>query len=85
MYQNEQTVKIASKLYECRDAAKSLLGDRYKEHVDSCVMAIELTANTMGCSNIKAATTLAKKANREITAILYLAAVVEMTEHSSVK
>jgi len=44
---------------------------------------VKSAANAMGCSELAAATTLSNKAEGGVTAICYLAAVVEMTEPSN--
>ena len=81
--QNEQAVKMAAKLYECRDTAKSVFGDGYHERMAAYGQVVKSAANALGCSDIAAATTLANKAGGGMAAICYLAAVVEMTEPSN--
>ena len=75
-------VQIAAKLYECRDAAKFLLGDKYHERMAAYGEIVKSTANAMECGEIKAAMTLASK-NGGMAAMLYMASVVEMTEPSN--
>ena len=81
--QTEQAVKMAAKLYECRDTAKRIFGDRYKDKMDAYIQVVKSAANAMGCSELAAATTPSNKAEGGVTAICYLAAVVEMTEPSN--
>ena len=82
--QNAQAIKVAARLYECRDAAKSVLGEGYHERMKAYGQTVKSAANAMGCSDIAAATTLSNKAGGGMAAIFYLAAVVEMTEPSNV-
>lgn len=81
--QTEQAVKMAAKLYECRDTAKRLLGDGYQKRMTAYAQVVRSAANGMACSELSAATTLANKAGGGMAAIYYLAAVVEMTEPSN--
>ena len=80
--QVEQAVKISAQLYECRDAAKRLLGAHYQRDMDLWAMAIRGVAETDKCSDVAAATKMAKDADG-FGAIVILAAVVEMTEPSN--
>ena len=81
--QTEQAVKMAAKLYECRDTAKQVFGDCYHKRMEAYCQVVKSAANAMRCSDIAAATTLANKAGGGMAAICYLAAVVEMTEPSN--
>lgn len=80
--QSEQAVKMAAKLYECRDTAKRLFGSEYQQRMEAYGQAVKSAANALNCSEIAAATKLANKAGG-MSAICYLAAVVEMTEPSN--
>ena len=82
--QTEQAVKMAAKLYECRDTAKRVFGDGYHKRMEAYGQVVKSAANALNCSDIAAATTLANKVGG-MAAICYLAAVVEMTEPSNVK
>lgn len=81
--QTEQAVKMAAKLYECRDTAKRVFGDRYYERMEAYGQTVKSAANALNCSDMAAATTLANKAGGGMAAICFLAAVVEMTEPSN--
>jgi hypothetical protein len=81
--QTEQAVKMAAKLYECRDTAKRVFGDDYHKRMKAYGQVVKSAANAMGCSDITAAATLANKVGGGMAAICYLAAVVEMTEPSN--
>jgi hypothetical protein len=74
-------VQIAAKLYECRDAARSLLGAHYKRDMDMWAIAIRALAERDKCSDLNAATKMAREADG-FGAIVVLAACVEMTEPS---
>lgn len=80
--QAEQAVKMAAKLYECRDTAKRLFGAAYQQRMEAYGQAVKSAASAMNCSEVAAATTLATNAGG-LSAICYLAAVVEMTEPSN--
>jgi hypothetical protein len=80
--QAEQTTKMAARLYECRDAARSLLGAHYAQDMALWAMAIRGTAQTDGCSELAAATKMAKETDG-FGAIVVMAAFVEMTEPSN--
>lgn len=81
--QSEQTVKMAAKLYECRDAARSLFGDTYHQRMEDYIEVVKSAAHAMRCSELSAATTLANKAAGGVTAICFLAAAVEIAEPSN--
>ena len=79
----EQAVKMAAKVYECRDTAKRVFGDGYQKLMEAYGQVVKSVANEMRCSELSAATTLANKAGGGMAAVCYLAAVVEMTEPSN--
>ena len=60
--QTEQAVKMAAKLYECRDTAKLVFGDGYHKRMEAYGQVVKSAANALRCSDIAAATTLANKA-----------------------
>lgn len=78
----EQEVKIAAMLYECRDTAKRVFGAEYHKRMQAYGQTVKSAANAMECSELSAATTLAK-ASGGMASILYLAAAVELAEPSS--
>ena len=80
---NEQAVKMAAKLYECRDTAKRVFGAGYPERIAAYGRVVKSAANAMECSELSAATTLANKAGGGMAAICYLAAAVEIMEPSN--
>jgi len=81
--QTEQAVKMAAKLYECRDTAKRVFGDGYHARMEAYGQVVKSAANALNCSDVAAATMLANKVGGGMAAICYLAAVVEMTEPSN--
>ena len=81
--QTEQAVKMAAKLYECRDTAKQVFGDSYHERMEAYGQKVTSVANTLNCSYMAAATKLANTADDGMVAVCYLAAVVEMIEPSN--
>jgi len=82
--QTEQAVKMAAKLYACRDTARQVFGDGYQARMAAYAEVIKSAANALRCSDLSAATTLANKAGGSMAAICYLAAAVEMAEPSNV-
>jgi hypothetical protein len=78
----EAAVKIAAKLYECRDAAKSLLGAHYARDMELWARAIRGVATAEKDTEVAAATKMAREADG-FGAIVILAAYVEMTEPST--
>jgi hypothetical protein len=74
-------IQIAAKLYECRDAARSLLGAHYKRDMDMWAIAIRAVAERDKCSELSAAQKMARETDG-FGAIVVLAACVEMTEPS---
>lgn len=59
--------------------------DDVSQGMAACGQIVKSAANAMNCSDVAAATALANKAGGGMTAICFLAAVVEMTEPSNVK
>ena len=80
--ETEQATRLAAKLYECRDAARRLLGAHYKRDMDLWAIAIRGDAEQKKCSDLEAATDIANKAGG-FGAIVVLAAYVEMAEPSN--
>lgn len=72
-------IQMVAKLYECRDSARSLLGTHYKRDMDLWALAIKGVATADKCSELAAATKMAREADG-FGAIVILAAYVEMEE-----
>lgn len=84
MTATEQQIKMAAQLYDMRDKAKRLLGDRYKPHMAELGKIIQATADRDGKSALAVATEVAKK--RELIGMdlmLVMAAAVELAEPSA--
>lgn len=78
-------VQIAAKLYECRDAARNILGGRYAEKMDEYGGAVRSVATERCCGVLEAGKMLAEATGDGMTAILVLAATVEIIEPSNAK
>lgn len=84
MTATEQQIKMAAQLYDMRDKAKRLLGDRYKPHMAELGKILKATADRDRKSVLAVATDVAKK--RELTGMdlmLVMAAAVELEEPSA--
>ena len=85
----ENSVKIAAKLYECRDAAKSLAkmqGVDYKEMLATHTYIIKQVMQSNKVDEISALLRISKTKNYEdsgIAQLLFMAAVVELIESHS--
>ena len=79
----ENAVQMAAKLYECRDAARNILGGRYAEKMAEYGAAVQGIAAERCCGILEAGTTLAKATGGGMSAILVLAATVEIIEPSN--
>ena len=73
------TIQVAAKLYECRDAARSLLGVHFKRDAALWAIAIQGVADMDNISTLAAANKMARETDG-FGAIVILAAFVEMTE-----
>ncbi len=78
---NEKVITIASKLYECRNTAKQLLGERFGERMSEYQQLIKSQANASQCEHLEAAKLLIKGGGSMRT-IMILSAYVEMVEPS---
>lgn len=84
MNATEQNVKTAAQMYECRDAARRLLGEKYHARMDERARVIRTVAKRDNCNDIVAGATIIKDAGLHgIDVLLLMAAVVEMTEPSN--
>lgn len=84
MTATEQQVKMAAQLYDMRDKAKRLLGERYRPHMAELGKILKRTADRDGKSVLAVATEVAKK--RELIGMdlmLVMAAAVELEEPSA--
>ncbi len=81
MHATEKQVAMAAQLYDMRDKARRLLGDKYKPHMAELGKILKMTADRDGRSVLSVATEVAKK--RELIGmdlLLVMAAAVELTE-----
>jgi hypothetical protein len=81
MAATEQQVRMAAQLYEMRDKAKRLLGDKYKPHMAELGRILRMTAERDQASVLKVAADICKK--RELIGmdlLMVMAAAVELTE-----
>lgn len=81
----EKAVRISAQLYDCRNAAMFVLGDKYQATTEQWRTSIEKVAEAKGVSHLKAATMLGAAAEKEgapVVSIVILAAYVEMVEPS---
>jgi hypothetical protein len=84
MTATEQQVRMAAQLYDMRDKAKRLLGERYKPHMAELGKILKATADRDRKSVLSVATEVAKK--RELIGMdlmLVMAAAVELEEPSA--
>ena len=83
MQPTEQQVKITAKLYEMRDRARRLMGEKYKPHMAELGRILTMTAQRDRKSVLAVATEVAKK--RELIGMdlmMVMAAAVELEEPS---
>jgi len=84
MTATEQQIKMAAQLYDMREKAKRLLGERYKPHMAELGKILKATADRDRKSVLAVATEVAKK--RELIGMdlmLVMAAAVELAEPSA--
>lgn len=83
---NEQTIKLAAKMYGMRDSAKILLGDEYEEKIAEPMEVLKQAAERQGISCLQAAQRIATGFVKEhdcISAMIAIAAAVEICERES--
>lgn len=79
----EKTIKLAARLYEARDTARTLLGDGYKEKMAQGIRNLEALAVEHNITVLEAAMRTAKVFNADYNgmgALLVMAAAVERME-----
>ena len=76
------SVRVTPKLYACRDAARVLLGVRYRERMSEIGGASRSAAAAGQCSVLEAAAAAARDIDRT-DALQVLAAAVELVELSA--
>ena len=86
MNATEQHVALAAQMYECRAAARRLLGDKFRERMEERARIVRAVAKRDNCNDIVAGATIIKETGAQgMDALLMMAAIVEMTEPSNVK
>ena len=78
---DRHTVGMAHRMYECRDAARFLFGDKFQAKMTEFAEAIKAVAEAKGCTEIQALNAMGKKTEGMAT-ICLIAAYVEMVEPS---
>ncbi len=79
MYATEKQVRMTAQLYEARDAARNLLGDKYAVRMAEMGAAIKHVAGLKEIKELSAAIELAKQTSG-FGVLIVLAAYVEMME-----
>lgn len=80
----EQQVRMAAQLYDMRDKAKRLLGDKYKPHMAELGKILKMTAEREKQSVLAVATDVSKKRNLiGMDLLMVMAAAVELEEPSA--
>ncbi len=86
VWETEKQVKMAAQLYEIRDTAKRLLGEKYKPKMAELGAALKKIARDSKKSELEAATELCKAIGAEgMDTLMIMAAAVELIEPSNVK
>lgn len=81
----EQLIKIAAKLYKCRDSAKALYGDNYYKNLVPYHMIICDVMKSQNCTELEAILHIADKSEMMesgINIMMFMAAVCEIIEPS---
>jgi len=80
---SEANIRILAKLYEHRDVARAILGDRYEKTMTKGAEMIRGVMAHHGCSELDAALKLGKEASADpVSVMIVMASVVEMIEPS---
>lgn len=81
MNATQQQVQMAAKLYELRDRARTLLGERYKPHMTELGKILQATADRDGKSVIVVAKEVCTKRDLiGMDMMMVMAAAVELVE-----
>ena len=81
MSATQKQVQMAAQLYDMREKARRLLGDRYKSHMAELGRILAMTAERDKKSVLAVATEVAKKRNLiGMDLLLVMAAAVELME-----
>ena len=81
MSATQKQIEMAAKLYELRDRARTLLGDRYKPHMTELGKILQATADRDGKSVITVAQEVCTKRDLiGMDMLMVMAAAVELVE-----
>jgi hypothetical protein len=81
MKATEKQVAMAAQLYDMRDKARRLLGDKYKPHMAELGKILKMTADRDKRSVLSVATEISKKRNLiGMDLLMVMAAAVELME-----
>jgi hypothetical protein len=84
MIENEQKVKMAARLYDMRDKARWLLGDRYEPHMAELGKILKMTAERDNKDVLAVAIEIAqKRALTGMDLMMVMSAAVELAEPST--
>lgn len=87
MVATEQQVRMAARLYQCRDSMRTILGSKYHETIGGYAKTIRHVANERKIDTLAAAIQMSKEAQAmfwdPIIPVCLLAAAVEIAEPSS--
>ena len=81
----EQQIKMAAKLYKCRDTAKKFYGIDYPKIMETYIQIIKKVMTEQSLEEIPALLFISKTEvyNEGFNSMLFMAAIVEMIEPSS--
>lgn len=77
----QKPIQISAKLYQCRDTARLLLGDKYHARMESYGNLVRDVMDRKKCNELKASILLAEHADGMVS-IMIFAATVELIEPS---
>lgn len=83
---SEQQIKMASKLYECRDTAKAFFKEQYKEKLLPYTHVLKEVMKSNNLTEISALLKISKTNHYQengMAQMMYMAAVVELIEPSA--
>lgn len=82
----EQQVKIANRMYECRDSSRSILGENYHDKMRTLMVLVRKVAADHNESEIQAGARIIRECGfTGVNLMFMMAAVVECVEPSEPK
>lgn len=85
-YKMEKQIKMAAKLYECRDTAKAFFKEQYKEKLQPYTHILKEVMKANNLEEIPALLKISKTQHYQengMAQMMYMAAVVELIEPSA--